>query len=63
VAPVLPLLGPWPLLMVVAAELLPVVVPEEAEGDEEDDTKGLESLEIAAAVRSKSNWRMLSGPC
>lgn len=47
--------------------LLPDVLPDVAEGDapltvlveDEDETKGLESEEIAAAVRSKSNWRVL----
>ena len=63
-APVLPPLESWPLLDVVGAELLPVVVPEGAEeGDDEEETKGFESLEIAAAVRSNWNWRMLLSPC
>ena len=64
-APVLPPFEPEPspLLLSVGAEPLPVAVPEGAEEGDEEDTKGLESLDIAAAVRSNSNWCMLFGPC
>ena len=63
VAPVFPAPSPEPLLIVVVVGLLllPVLVPE-AE-DTEDETKGLESLESTAAVRSNSNWRVLSSWC
>lgn len=34
-----------------------------AEEEEEDETKGLESEDMTADVRSKSNWRMLLMAC
>ncbi len=61
----LPAPSPEPLLIVVVVVvgllLLPVLVLEGE--DTEDETKGLESLESTAVVRSNSNWRVLSSWC
>jgi hypothetical protein len=35
----------------------------EGEEEVEEETKGLLSVDREAEVRSRSNWRILSGPC
>jgi hypothetical protein len=66
------------LLEPESPELSPLLVEDEEEGDDpaavplgeepvveegEEETKGFESEERTADVRSKSNWRMLFAPC